>query len=111
MSYNREIKDILKGERQVLFTNLHKQTKLEMEIDCILEILSIMPPESKEYSIIADNLEKLYKAKHASKNGCVSKDTIVIVLGNLLGIVLILGYERANIITTKAIQFVLKGRV
>jgi len=82
-----------------------------MEIDCVLEIMSTLPPDSKEYTTITDNLEKLYKVKNESKKGVVSRDTIVVVVGNLLGIVLILGYERANIITTKAIQFVLRGRV
>jgi hypothetical protein len=41
----------------------------------------------------------------------VSPDTIAVVAGNLLGIILILGYEKADVITTKALGFVLKGRV
>ena len=31
--------------------------------------------------------------------------------GNLMGIFLILGYEKANVITSKALGFIIKGRV
>jgi hypothetical protein len=36
---------------------------------------------------------------------------MAIIAGNLLGIVLILGYEKANIVTSKAIGFVIKGKL
>ncbi|HRX15969.1 MAG TPA: hypothetical protein P5123_06625 [Spirochaetota bacterium] len=45
------------------------------------------------------------------KNRKVKPDTIAIVMTNLIGIGMILGYERVNIITSKALGFVLKGRV
>jgi len=93
------------------FTKLHKQTHLEREIDSILDIMSQIPPDSPQYTTMAKNLETLYKAKLGDKNNFVSKDTIAVIVGNLLGIALILGYEKVNVITTKAIQFVLKGRV
>jgi ribosomal protein L18E len=41
----------------------------------------------------------------------VSRDTVVIVAGNLLGIGMILGFERASVVTSKALGFVLRGRV
>lgn len=41
----------------------------------------------------------------------ISPDTVLVVAGNLLGILLILTYEKADIITSKAINFILKGRV
>ena len=40
----------------------------------------------------------------------ISPDTMAIIAGNLLGIVLILEHERAHVITTKALAFVLRGR-
>jgi hypothetical protein len=92
------------------FTKLQKRTYLEREIDEVHKILSKVPPDSHEYTMIVENLDRLYKAKSESKKSYVSRDTIVIVIGNLLGIVLILGYEKANIVTSKAIQFVLRGR-
>ena len=41
----------------------------------------------------------------------VSPDTILIIVGNLAGILLILKYEKLDIITSKALGFVIKGRV
>lgn len=88
-----------------------KRTNLEKEIDAVLVQMSLLRPDSKEYSAMAGNLEKLYKAKSGERNRHISPDTIAIVAGNLLGIALILGYEKTNVVTTKALGFVMKGRV
>ena len=40
----------------------------------------------------------------------VSPDTIMTVAGNLIGIVLILKHEELNVITSKALSFIMKGR-
>lgn len=93
------------------FTKHDKRTKLEREIDSVIETLSDMDKDSDEYAAIVDNLEKLIKAKSCEKDKSISYDTIAIIAGNLLGIALILGYEKANVITTKALGFVIKGRV
>jgi hypothetical protein len=63
------------------------------------------------YSTMTENVERLYKAKSYEKTRGVSPDTIITVVGSLLGIILILGYEKAGVITSKALGFVLKGRV
>lgn len=93
------------------FTKRDKRTTIEKEIDGVLGLMSHEDPDSEKYSAMAANLERLYKAKGNEPNRCVSPDTIAIIAGNLLGIVLIMGFERANIITTKALGFVLRGRV
>ena len=41
----------------------------------------------------------------------VSMDTVVTVVGSLVGIGIIIWHEKADVITTKALGFVLKGRV
>lgn len=91
-------------------TKGNKSNKLEMEIESVLEQLSAYSPESEQYSEILANLERLYKISENKTSG-VSPDTIAMIAGNLLGIALILGYEKTNIITSKALGFVLKGRV
>ena len=92
-------------------TGRKKQTKLEKEIDLVLDSMSVLGRDSTDYAAMADNLERLHKAKCIDTNRKVSPDTIAIIVGNLLGIVLILGYEKANIITSKALGFVIRGRV
>lgn len=99
--------------KKTLFTKKDKRTNLEKEIDSVLEYIQSMTPESEEYTEITKNLERLYKAREGekSKERHMSPDTMLLVAGNLLGILVILGYEKADIITSKAIGFVLKGRV
>ena len=92
-------------------TKKDKRTNLEKEIDCVVETMFKVDPASEEYTAMADNLEKLYKMKALSCDHQVSPDTIVVVAGNLLGIGLILAYEKANVITSKALGFIIKGRV
>ena len=92
-------------------TKRDKRTNLEKEIDRVLLEASYMDPHSKEYAEVMDNVEKLYKAKSYERSRTVSPDTIAVVAGNLLGIGLILGYEQSHVITSKALGFVLKGRV
>ena len=92
-------------------TKKDKRTNLEKEIDRILKEAEYLNPDSEKYSQIAENIERLYKAKSYEKDSKVSPDTMAVIIGNILGIVLILGYEKTNIITSKALGFVLKGRV
>ena len=86
-----------------------KRTNLEKTIDSALKAMEGLSPDSKEYAEIASNVEKLYKAKGNEKT--ISPDTIAVVAGNLIGLALIMSFERANVITTKALGFVIKGRV
>lgn len=55
---------------------------------------------------IAEKRQKLDSAKWK-----FSPDTLLVVGGNLLGIGLILSHEKLNVISSKALGFVLRGRV
>ena len=94
-----------------LFTKKNKQTALELEIAAVLEIMKQCMPCSEEYTKMNENLEKLYKMEAIKREQKIKKDTILIIAGNLLGIALILGFEQAGAITTKALGFIIKGRV
>ena len=88
-----------------------KRTNLEKEIDSVLEKMSSLDPDSKEYSDMMNNLGKLFDAKSKEKDRKISPDTIVIVACSLLEIVLMLNFEKTGVITSKALGFVIKGRV
>jgi len=78
-------------------------------IDVLYAKMSDLSPESREYSAVVDQLQKLYSLKDNSKS-YVSPDTLAMVAGNLAGILLIVGHERAHVVTSKAINFLLKLR-
>lgn len=83
-------------------------TGLEAAIDEVLREMKGFESDSDTYAVMIDQLVKLHAMKEAEKPPKVSRDTILIVAGNLVGIVLILSYEKTNVLTTKALQFLLK---
>lgn len=87
-----------------------KRYSLNKEIKNVLKRMSEVSPDSDEYAKMSKNLETLYSAASKSKDK-VSLDTIVTVAGSLLGIILIINHEQTGIITSKAVGFIIKGRV
>lgn len=93
-------------------TKKDKRTELEKEIARMEITLAATDPTSENYAKIADGLEKLYRIHENLNKGIgVDPNTLLVVAGNLMGILLILKYEKLDVITSKALGFVLKGRV
>ena len=87
-----------------------EKTMLEKEIEAVLLEMKDMYVASEEYEIALNHLSTLHEMKPKEKKWNVSPDTMAIVAGNLLGIILILKHEEMNVITSKALNFVIKGR-
>jgi hypothetical protein len=68
---------------------------------------------SPEYVKALEQIEKLYKLRNPKPElrKPVSMDTVWVVAGNLVGIGMIIGYEKAHVISSKALGFILKARV
>lgn len=60
-----------------------------------------------------DKLNEKYKAYSEMLKASweLKPDTVLVVAGNLIGILLILNFERLDIVRSKAVGFILKGRV
>lgn len=95
-----------------MFTKLTKKdpSRLDQEIDRVLDLMSREDPETEKYAQWADQVTKLYKLKEIDSKQRVSKDALAAIAGNLLGIGMILSYERVHIVTSKAVGFVLKAK-
>jgi hypothetical protein len=87
-----------------------EKSGLDHAIDEVLSEMAGVSSDSDEYAQMVDQLSKLYSMKESSTPPRISPDTLAIVAGNLLGIVLIVGYERANVVTSKALSLILKLR-
>lgn len=87
-----------------------EDSALEQAIDELFDEMSGYSGDSEEYAKRVDQLSKLYSLKEIDSKKRVSPDTLAIVAGNLAGIVVIVGYERMNIVTSKALNFILKLR-
>lgn len=84
------------------------KTPLEEALDRALNQLNNQAVGSKEYGEILDRVAKLHKMKEDENPKSVSKDTQAMIAANLLGILLIISYEQAHVITSKALPFVTK---
>ena len=85
-------------------------TVLDETIDAALAQLKDLDVGSDEYTKKMEQITKLYALKEKNSPKRITPDAMLLVAGNLAGIVLILGYERAHVVTSKALGFVLKSR-
>ncbi|QGJ89082.1 hypothetical protein PBI_UNTOUCHABLE_37 [Gordonia phage Untouchable] len=81
------------------------------------ELLAEMHEQDKDqevYNTMVDQLTKLYELKTIDhKVGAerrISMETLALVGGNLAGILMIVGHERANVVTSKALTLLTKLR-
>jgi len=93
-----------------MFTKKDTDPELSAEITRLYKQLSHFSGEDKEYAEIVKQLSNLYSLKEKDSKSQVSMDTLVMVAGNLLGIILVLDYERMHVVSSKALGFVMKLR-
>ena len=89
-----------------VFTKRDKRTENEKKVDETIQKLVEEADTPEKVKAVLELLEKRRKPKKG-----VSADTVAIIAANLLGIVLILSHEKLNVISTKALGFVMRGRV
>jgi hypothetical protein len=85
-----------------------EQTGLQNAIDEILREMQGFTAETDEYAKMVSQLEKLYALKACEKPDRVSMDTMAIVLGNIIGVIIIVGYERTNVVTSRALNLLFR---
>lgn len=86
-------------------------TSLEIEIERLLSVLTDEDPDTDKYNKVADQLSKLYKLKEIDSKKRVSPDALAAAATNLAGILLIVNFEHAHAMTSKAVSFVMKNAV
>lgn len=86
------------------------QRKLESELERILAVLSTTQPDSPEFAKTLISVKAIYEMMEVRKPSPISRETLVTVGANLLGILLIIKHEDVNVITSKALGFVIRTR-
>lgn len=67
--------------------------------------------EAGEPVVAFDRITRLYELREKMKReNSISKDTLLIVAANLLGIILVIRHEHVNVITSRAMQMVINPR-
>lgn len=78
-----------------------KDERLEEQIAAVYTEMNVVGVDSEEYPTMLKHLERLYELKASKKRRePVSRDMMLSVGGNLLGLLLILGYEQRHVITS-----------
>lgn len=90
-----------------------EKTGLDRAIDDVFSDMEGSDSDSPEYAKMVDQLVKLHALKVAEKQPKknVDANTLVTVAGNLMGVGMILGYEKFNVVTSKALGMIIKPRV
>lgn len=81
---------------------------IDEEIDRVASGLRFHEIDSKEYQANLMTLKSLHQMKEEDKSDSVIRNNIVVVAGNLLGILMIIKHEHVNIITSRALSLLLK---
>lgn len=89
----RSARSKIKAERDKVFEKMSEDTSITQKD---WEALN------KKYQAYSEMMKPSWK---------ITPDTLLIAVTNLLGILLILNFEKFDIVRTKALGFVMKGRV
>ena len=119
MKRPKGIKEKLKLMKEPILEELEKEQKYQLDLRTImresgdeetLKTLKKLYDESIEYcKVLRQSLAEYEKL--SENKWKINLDTLMVVAGNLFGILLILNFEKMDIVRSKAISFVLKGRV
>lgn len=89
------------------FNSTPQNDALDRAISDLLEELNVMEGSNEDYDPTADNLIKLMKLKQEVNPAWrPSPDAVVGAAGSILGILLILHFEKLGVVTSKALSFV-----
>jgi hypothetical protein len=89
----------------------HEKTSIYDEpINKVLKSLETYGVEDPEFEKAMNHLERLSKMKAEKGRKPISNDTMLIVAGNLLGILVMVAYEQKHVVTSNARQMFLRTR-
>ena len=86
------------------------QRILESELERALIRLKTEEANSQDYEKMLKIVERLHSMLDEEKPDAVSKNTMLTVAANLVGILLIIKHESVNVISSKALGFVMRPR-
>ncbi len=83
-------------------------TPVDTLIESVLSEMRMMGVDSEEYSTLMTYLERLHAIKAKESQAPVSRDTVALIVGNLMGILLIVAYEQKHVMTSKGFTQIIR---
>lgn len=91
------------------FINDEKRS-LNRQIDAVLDGMDRVDVTSNEYRKLMKLLERLTDIKKKTRREPVSRNTIALIAGNLLGIVIIITYEQTHVMTSRGFSHIIRPK-
>ena len=85
-----------------------KRTALDEHIDATLVQMETLDRTSDEYAELLSQYERLTALKTDNGQGRVSRDTLALVIGNLVGILIIVAYEQKHVLSSKSLPQIIR---
>lgn len=87
-----------------------KRSELDEAIDLVLASMKEFGPENEEFAQFVKYLDGLMKikAQEEKRRSRIDPNTVLIVAGNILGILAIVAYEQKHVMASRALTFVNK---
>ena len=97
-----------------MFRRFFGKDEIEKSIDRSIANLLVHMEDSEmnstDYQACMSALERLTEIKANRRKSLVSKDTLALIIGNLVGIGLIIVYEQKHVVTSKGFGQIIKPR-
>lgn len=93
-----------------MFNKKNQDPKLDVMIDRIMLEMENHEGTSEDFNRLMAQLERLTTLKEKNLHASVSPDTKAVIAANLAGILMIVSHERAHVVTSKAVNFLMKLR-
>jgi len=88
-----------------------KLSEVDDEIKRVVSDMATCDMDSDEYATRMKHLERLNGLRNAEeRTNRISLDTVVIVVGNIVGILIIVSYEQTHVVTSKAFGMLFNRR-
>ncbi len=95
--------------RRYFFRN-EKITPVDTLIESVQIEMRLVGVYSDEYPKLMAYLERLNEVKAKERRDPVSRDTVALVVGNLMGILLIVAYEQKHVMSTKGFNQIIQPK-
>lgn len=91
-------------------TLFNRRDQLDDLIDSLLNEMAGKPEESEEYKVLLRRLERLSALRDKKTPSKLDRNTIALIAGNLLGILIIVAYEQRHVMTSKGFGEIIKPK-
>ena len=93
-----------------MFPFAKEPNQLDIALNSAYAALNNLQETDEKYAQILDQIVKLHKMKNDERTSQVSPDTWATIGANLVGILLIIRHEHVNVITSRAMNLVMKPK-